>query len=462
MGGALTPPPDSANLREYAVLSGARGRQTFNLAARRAWHAGCSDDGQELILHLRAVPSALSSLVPPAQDALSVLGGWAASSVPARRSSRWLLSVTVLAAAGLCGAWLAMRHVPWFGPLLADELRALVGSERVTELEETVAGVEDRVQQATSDGKARSLADATPSELASSLVDADAQGVNQISAPLAVGPLFAATSSPEDGRWQAVTARVGASGAIYRTMIHPDRERAYAELFVFALDLSKLSVHAVAGSIEPKSAEPLPDVARPGVIPESERGTLVAAFNGGFKAEHGQFGMMVEGTELLAPKAQSCTFAASADGGLRIAPWSDLAGAGGLSWWRQTPGCMLQGGELHPGLRSADSRNWGATLDGKTVIRRSAVGLSADRRTLFVGISNATTARALALGMQHVGSVDVAQLDVNFSFPRFLLYREGEGNALNAVGAVRDLLYQPDEYLGHASTRDFFYVTARR
>ena len=390
-----------------------------------------------------------------------MLGGWAASSVPARRSSRWLLSLTVFAATSLCCAWLAMRHVPWFGPLVADELRALVGSEHVTELEETVAGVEDRVQQAVSDGKARSLAEATPSELSNSWVAADTQQISQAPAPPAVGPLFAVTASPDDGNWQAVPARVGESGAIYRTMIHPDSERAYAELFVFALDLSKLSVHAVAGSIEPKSAEPASDVARPGVIPESERGELVAAFNGGFKAEHGQFGMMVDGTELLAPKPQSCTFAAARDGSLRIAPWSELAESGGLSWWRQTPGCMLQAGELHPGLRTADSRNWGATLDGKTVIRRSAVGLSADGRTLFVGISNATTARALALGMQHAGSRDVAQLDVNFSFPRFLLYREGGRNALNAVGAVRGLLYQPDEYLGHASTRDFFYVTAR-
>jgi hypothetical protein len=64
--------------------------------------------------------------------------------------------------------------------------------------------------------------------------------------------------------------------------------------------------------------------------------------------------------------------------------------------------------------------------------------------------------------MQHVGARDVAQLDVNFSFPRFLLYRDGEGESLTAVGAVRGLLYQPNEYLGRASTRDFFYVTARR
>lgn len=408
---------------------------------------------------MRAIPSAFASLPPPVHDALSTLGGWTAPIVPTRRSSRWLASFALLGGVSLCAAWLAVRHVPWFGPFVADQLRSAVGSERVTQLEETVAHVEDRVHQVVSDGKARSLTEATPPELLATTTESETD--IEIAAPRPVGALYHETASAEDGNWQPVSTRTGKGGAMYRTIVHPDRERAYAELFVFALDLSKVSVHAVAGSIEPKSTEHGAATARPGVIPESDRDSLIAAFNGGFKAEHGQFGMMVDGTELLAPRPRSCTFAASADGSLRIGPWDAMAGRE-LSWWRQTPGCMLQDGVLHPGLRSEDSRNWGATLEGKTVIRRSAVGLSADARTLFVGISNSTTARALALGMQHVGARDVAQLDVNFSFPRFLLYREGKaGGRLNAVGAVRDLLYQPDEYLGHASSRDFFYVTAR-
>lgn len=409
---------------------------------------------------MRAIPSAFASLPPPVHDALSTISGWTAPIVPTRRSSRRLASLALLGGASLCAAWLAVRHVPWFGPLVADQLRAAVGSERVTQLEETVAHVEDRVQQVVSDGKARSLTDATPSELLPATTDS--KPTVEVTAPRSVGALYPQTASTEDGNWQAVSTRAGQSGAMYRTIIHPDAERAYAELFVFALDLSKVSLHAVAGSIEPKSADPAPNAARPGVIPEHDRDQLIAAFNGGFKAEHGQFGMMVDGTELLAPKARSCTFAATTDGTLRIAPWTDLASTNGFSWWRQTPGCMLQDGVLHPGLRSEDSRNWGATLEGKTVIRRSAVGLSADAHTLFVGISNSTTARALALGMQHAGARDVAQLDVNFSFPRVLLYKDAaDGKGLKAVGAVRDLLYQPDEYIGRASTRDFFYVTAR-
>jgi hypothetical protein len=144
---------------------------------------------------MRAIPSAFTSLVPSAQDAFHTLGGWAAPIVPTRPVSRWLLSLTLLGGIGLCAAWLAVRHVPAFGPWLADGLRSLVGSERVTQLEETVAGVEDRVQQAVSDGRARSLSDATPSELLVSV--AESKLSDPAGAPRALGALYPTTASPE-------------------------------------------------------------------------------------------------------------------------------------------------------------------------------------------------------------------------------------------------------------------------
>ncbi|MFZ5891077.1 MAG: phosphodiester glycosidase family protein [Myxococcota bacterium] len=387
--------------------------------------------------------------------------------LPTTPRSRWLIGLAAFGMASVIATWLAIRHVPWFGPLVADNLRTLLGSENVTTLEEAVASVEDRVHSAVSDGRARGLSEATPTELLTS--DATPAAVlPAVTRPRDVGALHASTQSAEDGKWQPVRVRGSEASVLHRTIVHPDAERAYAELFVFALDLSQVKVQAVAGSIEPRNPDASTNVARSGavsrlgIVPNDDRPRLIAAFNGGFKAEHGQFGMMVDGQEILAPKQRSCTFAARNDGSLTIATWTALVGnAPDLSWWRQTPGCMIEKGVLHPGLRSADSTNWGATLEGKTVIRRSAVGLSEDGKTLFVGISNSTTARALALGMQHAGARDVAQLDVNFSFPRFLLYRDTDAGALNAIGAVRGLLYEKDEYLGRASTRDFFYVTLR-
>jgi hypothetical protein len=398
-----------------------------------------------------------TSDLPPAAEQ-----GWSTSLPPIAKRSRRVLIVTACGAALVAANWFAIRTFPWFGPLIADNLRKVLGSERVTQLEEIAADVEDRVHRAASDGKARSLSDSTPEDLITTHVETTTP-VALSNKPANVGALHQSIATAEDGVWQPVLVRSGETDVLYRTIIHPDPERAYAELFVFALDLSKVELHAVAGSIEPRSESKLPGVQRPGVVPESDRAKLIAAFNGGFKAEHGHFGMMVNKTELLPPKPMSCTFGALANGSLRIGTWSAIENtAAEFSWWRQTPGCMIEDGVLHPGLRSADSRNWGATIEGKTVIRRSAAGLSKDGSTLFIGISNSTTARALALGMQHAGAQNVAQLDVNFSFPRFLLYREeSETGKVTARGAVKGLLYEKDEYIGRASTRDFFYVTRR-
>ena len=385
---------------------------------------------------------------------------WANSIPVAKLGSRRTLSVVGLGLGLLfaVGSWVALRSLPWFGPLVADGLRGLLGSERVTRLEELEANAEDRVAQATQPSTLRSLQDSTPDELLSMTKVAPSEA----RPPANVAPLFAQAASAEDGVWQSVRVRVG-EPSLYRTLLHPDPERKYAELFVFSLDLARVRLHAVAGSIEPSSPTNTAQVARPGLIPLTERPHLIAAFNGGFKAEHGQFGMMVDGAELLAPKPGSCTVAGLADGQLRIAPWTTLAPeAARLSWWRQTPGCMVLNGALSDGLRAGDTRDWGATLQGKTVIRRSAIGLSEDGRRLLVGISNYTTARAIALGMQRAGALTVAQLDVNFSYPRFVLYSESASSPgeLHAVGAVKGFLSEPGEYLGRASTRDFFYVTA--
>jgi hypothetical protein len=201
---------------------------------------------------------------------------------------------------------------------------------------------------------------------------------------------------------------------------------------------------------------------RPAKIPEAHHERLLAAFNGGFMTEHGQWGMRLDGVTLVRPRENGCTLALHGDGRMQIAPWARMAGGeGGMRWWRQTPSCMVDEGELHPALRVPEVRNWGATLDGNTVIRRSAVGLDRDGKVLFVAISNHTTAPAIALGLRHVGATAVAQLDVNWSYPKFLLYEPGEGGALMPVALASGFEFSEDEYIRKRSLRDFFYVTRK-
>jgi hypothetical protein len=101
---------------------------------------------------------------------------------------------------------------------------------------------------------------------------------------------------------------------LYKTLIHPDPERTFAEVFVVAVDLRRTRLHAGAGTVEPEaSTNEGRRYARTGLIPEPERRSLVLAFNGGFKTEHGQYGMKVDGVTLLAPRDRACGIAGYPD-----------------------------------------------------------------------------------------------------------------------------------------------------
>jgi hypothetical protein len=144
-----------------------------------------------------------------------------------------------------------------------------------------------------------------------------------------------------------------------------------------------------------------------------------------------------------------------------LGPFRDAPPREGTRFVRQTARCLVEDGVRHPGLVQELTASWGAAVGGDTVIRRSAIGLSADRRTLFVGVSNRTTATALADGMRHAGATTAAQLDVNEAFPRFLTYKKNEKGALVAESVAPGFHYRAGHYLDADSSRDFFYVTKK-
>jgi hypothetical protein len=59
--------------------------------------------------------------------------------------------------------------------------------------------------------------------------------------------------------------------------------------------------------------------------------------------------------------------------------------------------------------------------------------------------------------------VDVAMLDVNASFPRFLFYTHAEGNSSppRVAGSLIPAEYKPTEYVERSWYRDFFYIKRR-
>jgi hypothetical protein len=375
------------------------------------------------------------------------------------------LALLVAAPVAVVALWVAIHRVEWLGPWLADRGRAIVGNDAIAKLEDWAYGVQDEVNQATrKDEKPVAHWEVPPV----AAPPAPAKGARYPGFSLKnVSPMHDAFAAPGDGVWVPVPdAREPAEPApLLKTLLHPDPKRGWSHVAVVAVDLRQVRLSLVAGTMEPMSR--LPEAkghARPGRVPEGDVPRALAAFNGGFKTTHGNYGMKAEGVLFVEPRTNACTVAAYAGDVVRIGGWEKLEPTRPeMVWFRQTPACMFDDGVMHKGLAIEENTMWGATLDKNTVIRRSAIGLGADGSTLYVGISDATTAAAIARAMHHAGAHAVAQLDVNWSYPKFVTIEPEGGNAANAkVKAIIDGFdYTEDDYVRKPMARDFFYLSRK-
>ena len=284
--------------------------------------------------------------------------------------------------------------------------------------------------------------------------------------PVDFPPLHARTAKPGDGTWRSLASppNKGADAKPYvvTTTVHPDPIKAFVEVAIVALDTSRLQLQLVSGTDEPENAAIGKDK-RPGVVAPGDLGKLVLATNGGYKARHGRHGMRVGADVFVPARPDSCTIARRADDRMYVGAWSKVSGEENtLKWFRQGPPCLIEGGALHPDLASEYGRKkWGAAEDGKKDIRRSAYALGPGG-TLYFAIGEWTTADLLAHALRAAGVTDAVQMDINWSFTRFVLYgRDGGGEPVASSPILEKLKFGPREYWQKASERDFFYAIAK-
>lgn len=405
-----------------------------------------------------------------------------------QKASRW--KRRALIGAGVVGVsvpalWYAIHEVPGFGPAVADGVRAVLGPGVVAWAEDTAYDLQDRFDRWRYKGaKPKTFWEAPanlPAAVAPPAVSADptpapsgapsaspaAAPADGVFPPPAVAAPVPAVATEGDGVWIPIPDDAAGKQPpiMYKTVVHPDPKRNFAAVAVVAIDLKRVDLHLVAGTQEPESRK-VPSDKRPGVVPKEAFPDLIAAFNGGFKAIHGHWGMMLDGATYVVPRDVGCTVALYKDGALRIRTWPAVKDdEPKMAYYRQTPPCLVEQGKVHNTLEQTEySKGWGATVSGETVIRRSAVGVDRAGRTLFYALGEAMTARALARAMRAVGAESAAQLDVNYSYPRFLFFDRAAGEEMPHVSGtiIPDIKHHKSEYVGAPEIRDFFYVTRRR
>jgi hypothetical protein len=409
-----------------------------------------------------------------------------------KKKSRWKRRALItlgVGAVAVPGLWLAIHEIPGFGPAVADGVRWVFGPKVVAWAEDVSYDIQDRYDRwrykdaapktfwEAPSASPVALGTAPPAAPSSAPVAVAASASGAPAAPPAEAaafpppaftPPYENVATAGDGTWVAMKEGVVAEGepsAMWKSVVHPDPKRGFAAVAIVAMDLRRLDLNLVAGTQEPASTT-VPAERRPGVVPKDRYTDLIAAFNGGFKAVHGHWGMMLDGDTLLAPRDIACTVALQRDGSIKIRTFTALKGTEPtMTGYRQTPPCLLEEGKVNNVLESTEySRNWGATVSGETVIRRSAIGVDKTGRTIFYALGEAMTAQALARAMKAIGAESAAQLDVNYSYPRFLLFEKSSPTDPPRAGSalIRDIKFSKAEYVAEPAPRDFFYVTRHR
>lgn len=296
--------------------------------------------------------------------------------------------------------------------------------------------------------------------------------------PENTGPPFERSAHEGDGVWRAVFepspdgkvedradsgATPGFGRAIAaRMVIHPHEASRFQKLVLAAFDLRHLTVHHMAGQADVLDVKHPELETQAGLVPADVQSRLLAVFNGGFQPRHGRWGMLSLGKQLIPPREDGCTVAVQRDGTVVILPWTEMQRMlDQVVAYRQTPPCLVIDGEVHPQLEKGSRSRWaGQNADRKTR-RRSAVGVTADGRTLIYGLGTETEADVLAAGMSHAGARYAAQLDINWNWTR-LFFFDADETPPKVLGSLeKDMAKDRGEYVIRHGKRGFFYLLHR-
>ena len=406
------------------------------------------------------------------------------------------LSLVSLLALGAVAAYAAINIWPSVGASTVDVMRKIIGDQAVALVEDAILKTEDKARQLGYSVSANSTeVQWTGGEITESApVSSQPSPIRPTPAPTVVvpnitplpghtnptpasaDPTLTAPPPPAQAAWLPAPATplgtrkdeaqwqpfitTNQRVVAYRTYIMPDPLRPYAFAAVIAFDLQNTRLHFLLGKDDPKSDV---QVERSGRIPLDDRqaGLLLAAFNGGFKAEHGHFGVMVNGTTLIPARDNIGTIGLYADGSVRMGLLNtDVPVTPDMLAWRQNGPLVIQNGAINPLTDSNDPQDWGYVVSSDTATYRSAIAISQDNRTLYFVVGPDLTLPALAKALAAVPVYQAIQLDINNYWAHFETFAPS-GAGLKAIPLLDFMKGIDDQRFLGAYIRDYFYVTAK-
>lgn len=298
-----------------------------------------------------------------------------------------------------------------------------------------------------------------------------------------------------EGQWIAlekdafITPIPGLPSPFVTTFLRSDPAALQTRVYITLWDPRLIALHMVAGTVEPVSAT---GEAGPGRIPRKPQilRHLVAGFNGGFQATHGQYGMQADRVLYLPPKPYAATVMELDDGTTGFGAWPTNGGKtsgavpSSVVSFRQNLTPLVQNDKYNPWGRTW----WGGVPPGwhdAIHTTRSGICLTKENFVAYFW-GNDISAEPLGKAMLAARCTFGMHLDMNPGLAGFEFYNVQPANGLPPLerplqsdweyqGVLKDV---PDyafrsrrmiKSMGHIlfpryihrDGRDFFYLTTR-
>lgn len=357
-----------------------------------------------------------------------------------------------------------VRAVPWIGPA------------PIAWLEERVFAAKDRVRQLSYRAGSKDSELAVVPDTPAHVLDARDTSADPANWPPPAIKSIWKTPEAGEGVWEEpktpwlkrlpqLPGVDAAPSAFFRTFVRPDEERPYAKVLLVAMDTRQLDLDMEAGVEDPKPLAGPPGLGR---IPRDPKvfTRVAAAFNGGFKTEHGNYGMMVRKRVLLPPQPGAASVIVTKDGRVGLGSWGQNRDVGGIHdvdpaeivSFRQNLDPLVDNDKVNPTGRW----QWGYTLPGTSMqTERSGICVTTAGHVLYAW-GDDVSATTLGKAMKMAGCIYGMHLDMNPHHTGLIFTNITELKPKNYKSELlsNQMEIGTDRYIEYAP-KDFFYVLMR-
>lgn len=259
------------------------------------------------------------------------------------------------------------------------------------------------------------------------------------------------TSTPEQPGWTPVSLVDGAIAVDTQAVTEADGH--VVTIFRFRAGRTRFALHA--GSTDPPMAAGIVGPDDGSTVGPDEVPVLLAAFNGGFKANAGAGGFELDSQVIVPLQTGVASLVIDATGSAHVGAWGEglpVTGEQVVSVRQNLPPLVVNG---QPSPAVADIGSWGSTLGGGPVVARSSLGEDASGDLVYAASMDALPSD-LANALIGAGVVAGMELDINPEWVQIdVAPAPGGALAAGIPGQTRP----SDQYLV-GWTRDFIAVLA--